>query len=73
MKKAMIFLISTYQAIASPLIKNLLGIGKICRYSPTCSEYAKISIEKEGVIKGSWLSLNRILRCQPFVFVGGSA
>lgn len=37
-----------------------------CRYSPTCSTYAKEAIERFGPIKGAGLALWRILRCNPF-------
>ena len=37
-----------------------------CRFSPTCSQYAIEAINTHGVIKGSALSLWRILRCNPF-------
>lgn len=37
-----------------------------CKYYPTCSEYAIQSIDKYGIIKGSFLSIWRILRCNPF-------
>lgn len=40
-----------------------------CRFHPTCSEYAKEAIEKYGFIKGWFLSIKRICRCNPF---GGS-
>ena len=41
----------------------------MCRYTPTCSEYAKDAILEYGPIKGSYLAIKRILRCNPF---GGS-
>jgi uncharacterized protein len=37
-----------------------------CRFKPTCSEYAIEAIEKYGVIKGGFLSLWRVIRCNPF-------
>jgi putative membrane protein insertion efficiency factor len=37
-----------------------------CRFSPTCSEYAAEAVEKYGAIRGTWLAVKRILRCQPF-------
>jgi len=49
-----------YQYFISPLL------GNNCRYIPTCSCYAHTSIERFGVIKGSWMGLKRILRCHPF-------
>lgn len=36
-----------------------------CRFVPTCSEYAIQAIKKYGPLKGSVLSLKRILRCHP--------
>lgn len=60
MKKALMCLIRAYRAIASPLLPPS------CRYEPTCSQYALEAIDKHGVIKGSYLSARRILRCHPF-------
>jgi putative membrane protein insertion efficiency factor len=37
-----------------------------CKFYPSCSEYAIISIEKYGILKGILLSIFRILRCNPF-------
>lgn len=37
-----------------------------CKYMPTCSQYAAQAIEKYGPIKGSFLAIKRILRCNPF-------
>ena len=37
-----------------------------CRFSPTCSEYAAVAVERYGASGGSWLALKRILRCRPF-------
>jgi len=37
-----------------------------CRFIPTCSEYAMEAIQKYGAIKGGYLALRRILRCNPF-------
>ena len=56
-----VFLIRVYQYGLSPL----LG-GSKCRYSPSCSEYAREAIVKHGSLKGSWLALKRIARCAPW-------
>lgn len=40
-----------------------------CRFTPTCSEYALQALKKHGAIKGSWLTIKRLLRCHPW---GGS-
>ena len=53
-------LIRFYQMFISPLI------GNNCRFYPTCSSYTYQAIEKYGVIKGSWMGLQRILRCNPW-------
>lgn len=65
MKFILLSLISTYQFI-SPAINQLLGIKSMCRYTPTCSAYAKQSVEKHGVLKGVQLAMRRLLSCQPF-------
>lgn len=64
-KKAMIFLIKTYQLTISPRFSH----GS-CRYTPTCSQYAIEAIEIHGIFKGSLLAARRILRCNP-LFKGG--
>jgi putative membrane protein insertion efficiency factor len=60
MKWLMIGAIDVYRRWVSPMLPPS------CRYYPTCSEYAKISLEKHGVFKGSALAAWRILRCNPF-------
>jgi len=56
-------LIRLYQICLSPYM------GKQCRYTPTCSNYALEALQKHGLLKGSWLAIRRILRCAPW---GGS-
>lgn len=58
MKKGIIFLIRTYQIM--PFFSH-----KMCRYTPTCSEYMINAIEYYGIIKGIKLGLKRIARCNP--------
>jgi hypothetical protein len=41
-----------------------------CRHYPTCSEYAMVSVKRFGVIKGGYLALIRLIKCNPF-FEGG--
>lgn len=38
----------------------------ICRFSPTCSEYAKQAIFRYGAARGGWYALRRVLRCHPW-------
>lgn len=58
MKKSLIFLIRVYQRIPGPW-------HNYCRHIPTCSNYAIEAINQYGSIKGSYLSIKRILRCNP--------
>ncbi|MBS1704592.1 MAG: membrane protein insertion efficiency factor YidD [Armatimonadetes bacterium] len=57
-KQLALYLIHLYQK------RPRLG-PSCCRYSPTCSEYAALAIEKYGLLKGVWLGLKRIARCHP--------
>ncbi|MCW8130123.1 MAG: membrane protein insertion efficiency factor YidD [Planctomycetota bacterium] len=41
-------------------------LGGHCRFTPTCSAYALEAIEKHGALKGWYLAIRRLLRCQPF-------
>ena len=52
--------VRAYRLVLSP------WVGHGCRYQPTCSAYALEALEKHGGIKGGWLALKRIGRCQPF-------
>ena len=63
MKKICLLMIKLYKIIFSPIFHFF---GSECKYYPTCSEYAMQAIEKYGVFKGSFLSLKRIFRCNPF-------
>jgi conserved hypothetical protein YidD len=56
-------LIRLYQVTLSPYM------GRQCRYTPTCSNYALEALQKHGLLKGGWLAIKRILRCAPW---GGS-
>ena len=49
--------------------KHLSGLSRVphCRYYPTCSEYGLEAIEKYGAFKGGFMTIWRILRCNPFV------
>lgn len=37
-----------------------------CRFQPSCSAYALDALEEHGALRGSWLTVRRLLRCQPF-------
>ena len=63
--KILINLIKAYKFVISPLL------GNSCRYLPTCSEYSIEALKTYGLIKGSLISLKRILSCHPIKFLGG--
>lgn len=61
-------IVKIYQILISPE-KSFWGRGrniKICRFHPTCSDYAIGSLRQHGIIKGGFLSIKRILRCHPW-------
>jgi len=60
LKKMAIGLVRIYRKYISPMKQPS------CIYVPTCSQYALEALEKYGFIKGSFLSIKRILRCHPF-------
>lgn len=59
----LVILIKFYQLCISPIKPN------VCRYTPTCSEYSIQALKKYGPFKGLWMSIKRILSCNPW---GGS-
>ena len=64
--KSLILTIKFYQNFISPYINSN------CRYLPTCSEYFIDCLKLNGIFKGSYLGIKRILSCHPIKFLGGS-
>ncbi|MCR5585552.1 MAG: membrane protein insertion efficiency factor YidD [Lachnospiraceae bacterium] len=60
MKRLFIKIIVIYRKYLSPLKGR-----PTCRFVPTCSQYAIEAYEKYGVVKGSYLTAKRVLRCNP--------
>lgn len=60
LKNTLLMLIRLYRKYISPLKPPC------CRFYPTCSEYAMQAVSKHGAIKGFFLAVKRILRCNPF-------
>lgn len=60
MKRLLLAFVRFYRAAVSPFRPAC------CRYYPTCSQYALEALEKYGALKGGFLALRRILRCNPF-------
>ena len=61
--KLLILKIRIYQKLISPLFPSR------CRYHPTCSNHFIESLKEQGLFKGFFLGVKRILRCHPW---GGS-
>ncbi len=55
-----VWLIWFYKAAISPLLPPS------CRFYPSCSTYAVEALEKHGIFKGLYLTVRRIVRCNPF-------
>jgi putative membrane protein insertion efficiency factor len=57
--RIVIVLLKCYKRWLSPLF------GSRCRFHPSCSDYARVAVARFGTLRGGWLGLYRILRCQP--------
>jgi len=60
MKWLLIKLIHIYRYLLSP------WVGNQCRFYPTCSDYAEQAINQYGPMKGGYLMLRRLIKCQPW-------
>ena len=63
MKKVTIYLIRLYKKRISPVIS---ARGYHCKFYPTCSEYSIQAFEKYGFVRGLFLTIVRLLKCNPF-------
>lgn len=52
--------IALYQFLGRP------WVGYHCRFYPSCSHYAQLSLERHGALKGCYLTIKRLLKCHPF-------
>jgi hypothetical protein len=64
MKAAIQFALRGYKRWISPMLPHS------CRLVPTCSEYALEAVERHGALRGTWLAVTRLLRCNPFASAG---
>jgi putative membrane protein insertion efficiency factor len=60
MKYVLVFLITLYQKLVSP------WLPPSCRYTPSCSQYAREALLKHGLFRGLLLAAKRLARCHPF-------
>ncbi|MEN9327667.1 MAG: hypothetical protein RI947_475 [Candidatus Parcubacteria bacterium] len=69
MKHIVLYLIRFYkktELTRGTILRTFFISDQACRYKPTCSEYTYKAVEKYGTMKGLWLGLRRIVRCNPF-------
>jgi putative membrane protein insertion efficiency factor len=59
-KEGLIILIHLYRHSLSTLL------GPCCRFTPSCSSYALLSIQRFGITEGAWLISKRLIKCHPF-------
>jgi len=59
-KRGLCGAITLYQKVVSPFFPPC------CRFTPSCSEYAREAVARYGIVNGSKLAIFRILKCQPF-------
>lgn len=60
MTRLLVLCLNGYKRWISPLLP------RACRFSPTCSEYARLALLEHGLRRGLWLTASRLMRCQPF-------
>jgi uncharacterized protein len=58
--RMLVALLGLYKRLVSPLLPPS------CRFTPTCSEYARLALLQHGLARGLALASWRVLRCQPF-------
>ncbi|SFB83238.1 hypothetical protein SAMN05216344_10424 [Polaromonas sp. OV174] len=59
-KTVLIGLVKGYRLLLSP------WLGASCRFEPSCSVYSLQALQEHGALKGSYLTLSRLARCQPW-------
>ena len=62
--RLLIALLRAYQLLISP------WLGTRCRHMPSCSAYAQVALERYGPMRGGWLTIKRLVRCQPWGTAG---
>jgi putative membrane protein insertion efficiency factor len=59
--------IHVYQSCLSPRVSHA---GVRCRFTLSCSRYADIVIRRDGIARGGWLAIIRVIRCGPWTAPG---
>ena len=59
-RRVLILLVKIYRLFLSP------WLGSACRFEPSCSAYSLQALHRHGAARGSYLTLRRLIRCQPW-------
>lgn len=59
-QRGLMAVVKAYRLLLSP------WLGSACRFEPTCSVYSLQALEQHGALAGSYLTLFRLVRCQPY-------
>jgi putative membrane protein insertion efficiency factor len=65
-QKTLVFAVRLYQVVISPVLAAAVGPAGRCRFSPSCSEYARQAVERHGAVIGGSLAVRRLCRCHPW-------
>ncbi|MBM3792960.1 MAG: membrane protein insertion efficiency factor YidD [Acidobacteria bacterium] len=57
--RGLVYLLRGYKHLVSPFLPSA------CRFHPTCSDYMREAVERHGALRGVWLGLARLAKCQP--------
>ncbi len=62
--RLLVLLVRGYQVTFGALLPP------VCRYEPSCSRYAIEALKRHGAVRGSWLTIRRLFRCNPWGGMG---
>jgi putative membrane protein insertion efficiency factor len=68
-----IFLVRVYRVTLSPAKMFIFGPTAVCRFQPSCSQYAIEALKTHGAVAGGWLAAKRVCRCHPWGECGEDA
>lgn len=67
MKYIALVFITGYQLFLSPLFRAMTGSSSVCRFTPSCSDYAKEQIMHNGIVRGGTSAFRRLIACRPAI------
>lgn len=64
LRQPLIWFVKGWRRFISPMY------GDVCKFHPTCSHYGLVALETHGALRGSWLTIRRLVRCHPWSMGG---